>query len=108
MTVCAAWLTHPALRVGWGTRQIAVSQTAQPPGEGSQRVSTDFRGRDEEYICQILERCPVGCALRGVGANDPWSLAAAAGTLLLASAVAAIVPAWKAARVDPIEALRTE
>jgi ABC-type lipoprotein release transport system permease subunit len=43
-----------------------------------------------------------------VAALDVWSLALPLGTLLLAAFVAAAVPAWRAARVDPVTALRNE
>ena len=46
--------------------------------------------------------------LYGVKANDPWSMCAAALVMLLGGLVAALVPARKAARVDPMEALRAE
>src|SRR5690606_14390647 len=39
--------------------------------------------------------------LYGVGALDPITFAGAAGILLAAAAVAALLPAWRAARVDP-------
>ena len=43
-----------------------------------------------------------------VATRDVWSLALPLGTLLLAAFVAAVVPAWRAARVDPVIALRNE
>jgi putative ABC transport system permease protein len=43
-----------------------------------------------------------------VAARDVWSLALPLGALLLAAFVAAVVPAWRAARVDPVIALRNE
>ena len=46
--------------------------------------------------------------LFGVTALDPITEAAVALTLLLVAAIAASVPAWRAARVDPMETLRTE
>jgi ABC-type antimicrobial peptide transport system permease subunit len=46
--------------------------------------------------------------LFGVQPLDPASLAAAVALLLLAGMVAAVFPAWRAARVDPMEVLRTE
>ncbi len=46
--------------------------------------------------------------LYGVSAADPLSWLAAAAVLLIASAFANVVPAWRAAHVDPCEALRTE
>ncbi|HMG87817.1 MAG TPA: ABC transporter permease [Terracidiphilus sp.] len=39
---------------------------------------------------------------------DPSVFAAVAGTLLLVAAIACLVPAWRASRLDPIQALRTE
>ncbi len=46
--------------------------------------------------------------LHGVSAYDPVTLVAVAATLLLVTILAAIVPALRAARLDPIETLRSE
>ena len=46
--------------------------------------------------------------LFGVKPLDPASLAAAVAVLLLTGTMAAALPAWRATRVDPMEALRTE
>ncbi len=46
--------------------------------------------------------------LYGVRPADPWSLAGAAGLLLLIALVAGWVPAMRASRVEPMEALRHE
>ncbi len=46
--------------------------------------------------------------LYGVTASDPSVLAAAAGCLFIVAMAAAAVPAWRAARVDPLVALRQE
>ncbi|MGO9260523.1 MAG: ADOP family duplicated permease [Bryobacteraceae bacterium] len=50
----------------------------------------------------------VASFLFGMKPNDPWALTVAVGTLLAAALVAGYVPARKAARVDPMVALRQE
>jgi putative ABC transport system permease protein len=44
----------------------------------------------------------------GVSASDPLTLAAVAGTLAFVALAASVVPAYRAARVDPLNALRDE
>jgi predicted permease len=46
--------------------------------------------------------------LFGIGPTDPRAFAAAAISLLAAAAAATVVPAWRAATVDPVSALRAE
>jgi ABC-type antimicrobial peptide transport system permease subunit len=50
----------------------------------------------------------LGGLLIGVSPRDPAVLIGAAAVVLGAGVVAMLVPAWRAARVDPLIALRTE
>jgi predicted permease len=50
----------------------------------------------------------LGALLYGVRPFDPATLAAALGALGAAGLVASLVPAWRAARVDPLRAMRSE
>jgi len=50
----------------------------------------------------------VGALLYGIAPSDPVAMCAAASVLLAAAAVASLVPAWRAAKVDPVTALRAE
>jgi ABC-type antimicrobial peptide transport system permease subunit len=40
--------------------------------------------------------------------SDPWAIVVAGTLLLMASAVACAAPAWRAARVAPVEGLKDE
>jgi putative ABC transport system permease protein len=44
----------------------------------------------------------------GTKANDPWTLSLAAGVLALVAALAGFLPARRASRLDPMNALREE
>jgi putative ABC transport system permease protein len=59
-------------------------------------------------LAAVLATRQIKDALYGVGAGDPVSWASAAVVLLGVSALANLIPAWRASRVHPSEALRTE
>ena len=46
--------------------------------------------------------------LYGVAPTDPWSLSMVMVILVLVAAVASSIPAWRATRADPLEALRAD
>jgi len=59
-------------------------------------------------LLAVVAARAIAGVLYGVSAADPLSWLTAAAVLLIASAIANLVPAWRAAHVDPCEALRTE
>ena len=50
----------------------------------------------------------VASLLYGISPHDPGALAAVAGGLLLVAGAAMLLPAWRAARLDPVAVLRAE
>jgi putative ABC transport system permease protein len=60
------------------------------------------------WALAVVAAIAVSRALYGVGAADPVSWIAAAMVILSVSTLANLIPAWRAARVDPSIALRTE
>ena len=69
------------------------------------RALADHTGRDP--LAYVATKS-FGHLLYGVRPFDPLVGAVTAGTILLTAAVAGFVPAWRAARVDPVIALRSE
>lgn len=59
-------------------------------------------------VLAVLSAQAVGHLLFGVPALDPLAYAAVTTVLALACLVACLVPSWRASRVDPLIALRTE
>ncbi len=50
----------------------------------------------------------VATLLYGISPHDPAAIVGVAAALLAVAAIATLVPAWRAARVDPVSALRVE
>ena len=63
----------------------------------------DHRSRCEKYLSRFLES-----QLFEVSAADPIAYAVVSVLLLVIAAVATLVPAWRATRIDPLLALRAE
>jgi predicted permease len=77
-------------------------------GEVRRAVLTVLLGGALGVAASLVAARALGSFLFGVAPGDPWSLAAALALLLLAGVGAAVVPAARAGRVDPLRSLRAE
>jgi predicted permease len=91
------------IRMALGARPGAVIRLVMQQG-----VHVAIAGLVGGCLLAVLGARAVAGALYGVGAADPVSWLGAAAVLLAVSALANFIPAWRAARVDPSIALRTE
>lgn len=103
-----------AVLVGSRTREIGIRLAvgASPSSVGLQVVRESVRNAAVGVALGCLLAIATGQFIRsllvGVSPRDPVTLLIVAGVLFGVAASAAIVPARRAARVDPVVALRTE
>ena len=104
--VTAFWVSRRTreigIRMALGASPVAVIGLVL--GQGLTRVAIGLAAGIA--LAALLTRALTGL-LYGVGATDPVAYAAAVLLIVLVSAMANIVPARRAARVDPMVALRT-
>src|SRR5581483_115048 len=91
------------IRIALGARPGSVVRLVMRQG-----LSVALAGLAAGAVISAAVAVAVSRALYGVGPADPVSWMAAAGIVLAVSSIANLVPAWRAARVDPSIALRTE
>jgi predicted permease len=91
------------VRIALGARITDVLHTVV--GEGLRTVAI---GVAIGIVLALAAGRLVGSLLYGVRAYDPLSIVSVAIALLVVGAAAALVPAWRAARVDPVIALRAD
>jgi predicted permease len=96
------------------TRDIGVRMAL---GAGRRRVAAEVlrgglalaaTGAAVGLVGAVMLRRFTASLLYRVEATDPWALIGASATLLAVAAAASFVPALRATRVDPVEAIRTE
>jgi len=92
-----------SIRVALGARVIGAVRGVLADAAGATLIGTAFGLAGGLYASRFVQ-----AMLFDVAALDVWSLALPLGMLLVATFVAAAVPAWRAARVDPVIALRNE
>lgn len=71
----------------------------------------DSLWQDLRYAVRALRRSPayaltVIAVMYGVEANDPVAFGGAAGVVVAITLLASLLPSWRAASTDPIQALR--
>jgi ABC-type antimicrobial peptide transport system permease subunit len=59
-------------------------------------------------MCSFVAGRLLASQLFGVSPHEPWLLATATTVLLVVTLLASLLPAWRAARVDPMGPLRLE
>jgi ABC-type antimicrobial peptide transport system permease subunit len=91
------------IRIALGARPSAVLGNVMRQG-----FIVTMAGLGAGCILAAAAAVAVSRALYGVGAADPVSWISAAAIVVGVSALANLVPAWRAARVNPSIALRTE
>jgi predicted permease len=91
------------VRVALGARLGDIIR--QVVGEGLRTVAV---GVALGMVLALAAGRVVAAMLYGIAPRDPRVLGAVSGTLLVAAALAALVPAWRAARADPLTALRAD
>jgi putative ABC transport system permease protein len=91
------------IRVALGARQLRIVRGVLADASGTVLAGVICGLAGGLYLSRFVE-----ALLFEVTPLDPWSLALPLGMLLVTAAVAAVVPALRAARVDPVIALRYE
>jgi predicted permease len=91
------------IRIALGARQLRVIRTVLAEAGGAALVGAACGLVGGLYLSRFVE-----ALLFEVTPLDFWSLALPLGSLLLAALLAAMLPALRAARVDPVIALRYE
>jgi predicted permease len=91
------------IRIALGAAPASVLQLVMRQGLG---VAT--AGLVVGVLMAIAAAMTVSRALYGIGPADPVSWGVSAAIVLAVSALANLIPAWRAARVDPSIALRTD
>lgn len=91
------------VRIALGATRAAILRIAAWDG-----VRLVLTGSVMGIVAALMVTQLLRSLLFGVGPRDPWTLAAAAGLLGVTAMLATLIPARRAMRIDPVEALRQE
>ena len=103
-------LTDPEAIAVWAPVSFEVEGLTEGRLEAGsrERVAGLLAGGAVTGVVAVLAAREISGVLYQVSVGDPFSWGGAAVLLLTVSAFANLIPAWRASRVDPSEALRIE
>ena len=103
-----------AVLVGSRTREIGIRLAvgASPASMARHIVGDSLRNAGAGIaigcVLALVAGSLIQSLLVGVSPRDPTTLGTVAAVLLAVAVIAALIPAWRAARTDPVEALRAQ
>jgi hypothetical protein len=112
----AAFGLYGLLSISVATRRreigVRLAVGASPASIASRVLADSLRSVGAGILVGCLLALATGRLIRSllveVSAEDPITLAVVAALLVITAIFSAVLPAWRAAQVDPVEALRTE
>lgn len=91
------------IRMALGAKRAQVAQMVF-----LQNSAVAFAGTAMGLVCALLASRALASFLYGTSTRDPWVFAASIALLALIAVAASLLPALRAARIDPMQAIRCE
>jgi ABC-type lipoprotein release transport system permease subunit len=96
-------LREVAIRIAVGAAPLGIIMTMT---RGA--LVAGIVGLSAGIVAALMLSSTLEAVLYGVRSRDPFSFVVAGGALLVVTLLAALIPAWRAVRVDPANVLRAE